>query len=266
MSTDHTSRVVDQFTKLADAFGNTPQLTDSQSLDLLLSAAVASESDSSLDVACGAGVVACHFARTVSTAEGIDITPAMLTKARERQRLERLTNLTWTHGDATELPYPDNTFTIVTSRYAIHHMPSPVEALQEMTRVCTIGGRIVVADICLSDDPIESGQFDHFERMNDPSHVRALTEAEWLDAFREVQLQPSVMARYRLEFSLRRILQAASMPAQRIWQIDGEMRAAVSESKLAGHLSLQGDDVYFAYPIAVFAALKRVAVARRTLG
>jgi SAM-dependent methyltransferase len=119
MSTAHTQTVVDHFTKLADAFGAAEQLTDSQSLCLLLQAANASRTDSSLDVACGAGVVACHFARSVRAAEGIDITPAMLTKARERQRREGLTNVKRAQGDVTKLPYLDRTFTVVTSRYVM---------------------------------------------------------------------------------------------------------------------------------------------------
>jgi ubiquinone/menaquinone biosynthesis C-methylase UbiE len=135
MSTAHTQTVVDHFNKLADAFGAADQLADSQPLDLLLQAANASQPDSSLDVACGAGVVACHFARSVRAAEGIDITPAMLTKARERQRREGLTNVKSAQGDITKLPYLDDTFTVVTSRYAIHHMQPPVQVLCEMSSV-----------------------------------------------------------------------------------------------------------------------------------
>jgi ubiquinone/menaquinone biosynthesis C-methylase UbiE len=256
MSTAHTQTVVEHFTKLADAFGAAEQLTDSKSLDLLLHAANASESDSSLDVACGAGVVACHFARSVRAAEGIDITPAMLTKARERQRRQGLANLKWAQGDVTNLPYLDDTFTVVTSRYAIHHMQSPIQVLREMNRVCVTGGRIVVADICLSDDPTESGQFDRVERMNDPSHVHALSNSDWLAVFREIRLQPSVIGRYKLEFPLVRMLEAASVLPQRIAQIDGEVRASIAAGKLAGHARLKGDNVQFIYPIAVFAAVK----------
>jgi putative ABC transport system substrate-binding protein len=84
MSTAHTRTIVDHLTKLANAFGAAEQLTGLQSLDLLLQAANASESDSPLDGACGAGVVAYHFARSVRATEGIDMTPAMLTKARDR--------------------------------------------------------------------------------------------------------------------------------------------------------------------------------------
>src|SRR5262245_34952503 len=61
-----------------------------QVLDLLVGA---SRSDNSLDVACGPGVVACHFASVVKTATGIDITPAMIEKAKSLEKSRGLNNV-----------------------------------------------------------------------------------------------------------------------------------------------------------------------------
>ena len=85
MTSPHNNLVIHQFTQPATVFATAPQFTDPQALDALLQVTGASADDTSLDVACGAGVVACHFAARVSRAVGIDITPAMLDKARQRQ-------------------------------------------------------------------------------------------------------------------------------------------------------------------------------------
>lgn len=83
MPSEQQSKVIDQFTKLAGAFASAPQFNDTEALDLLLSVTNASATDNSLDVACGAGVVAIRFATKVRHATGIDLTPAMLAQARE---------------------------------------------------------------------------------------------------------------------------------------------------------------------------------------
>src|SRR4051812_21748371 len=84
-SMSHAETVVDQFTRQASAFTAAPQIQDTEALDLLLKATGAGPSDTSLDVACGPGIVACHFARVVRHATGIDITASMLDKARDQQ-------------------------------------------------------------------------------------------------------------------------------------------------------------------------------------
>src|SRR5262245_1880902 len=148
----HEEQVVAQFTKMAGAFASSPRIVDRDALDLLLRQTEASGADDSLDVACGAGVVACHFASVVRSATGIDITPAMIEKARGREKEAGLKNVKWDIGDVKHLPYPAGSFTIVTSRYAFHHIPEHAQVMREMVRVCKPGGVVTVCDICASED------------------------------------------------------------------------------------------------------------------
>ncbi|MGV0958343.1 MAG: class I SAM-dependent methyltransferase [Limnohabitans sp.] len=259
MSSDQTTKILDHFTKTALAFGTAPQLTDAESLNSLLSVTNASSTDRSLDVACGAGVVTCHFARTVQFAEGVDITPAMLDQARARQEREQLNNVRWTQADVAHLPFTDASFTVVTSRYAIHHMESPLRVLNEMKRVCAPGGRIAVADICLPDDAEGSTLFDRIERLNDPSHVHALTASEWLDLFACAGLATPVVHRYILQFPLVRMLQAASRSADDIHRIEKAVRSAAFEGQMAGIVTIDGEVIHFCYPIAVLAVTRSAA-------
>jgi ubiquinone/menaquinone biosynthesis C-methylase UbiE len=155
----HNADIIDQFTKMVDAFASAPAIVDRQALDLLLEETGASSSDVSLDVACGAGVVACHFASVVSSATGIDMTPAMIERAKSLQRSRGLNNTRWDLGDVMYLPYADDSFSIVTSRYAFHHMPAPERVLSEMVRACKVGGVVAVADICVSEDARKADRF-----------------------------------------------------------------------------------------------------------
>lgn len=237
---------------MAVAFGTAPQLTDAESLETLLRATQAVSTDRSLDVACGAGVVACHFAQTVEFAEGVDITPAMLEQARARQERKQLLNLRWTLADVVDLPFAAASFTVVTSRYAFHHMQSPNRVLGEMKRVCAAGGRIAVADICIPGDPEDAALFDRIERINDPSHVHALTQTEWLALFRHAGLPQPQMSQYVLQFPLAQLLRAASRSKEEISEIESEIKDMVAHGKLREIALIDGEAIQFCYPITVF--------------
>src|SRR5215831_5984296 len=144
---DHQSRILDQFTRQAVPFAQAQAIRNQEALDRIVKMAEAGPADTSLDVACGPGLLACAFARVVRHAVGLDLTPAMLDQARKTQAEQGLTNVTWQQGDVMALPYPDAHFSIVSSRFAFHHLLEPLGALREMKRVCKPGGRVVVADM-----------------------------------------------------------------------------------------------------------------------
>ena len=141
--------IVAQFTKMAGAFASAPPIVDGQALDLLLEQTGASSSDDSLDVACGAGVVTCHFASVVNSATGIDITPAMIERAKSLQTRRGLNNARWDLGDVTQLPYTEGSFSIVTCRYAFHHMPNPAIQDSLMRHFRSMQANADLANICV---------------------------------------------------------------------------------------------------------------------
>ena len=252
----HDARIISQFTKMADAFATSPRIVDRDALDLLLRETGASASDDSLDVACGAGVVACHFASVVRSATGIDITPAMIEKARGLQAKAGLANVRWDLGDVKRLPYPDASFSIVTSRYAFHHIPQPVPVLCEMVRVCKPGSIVLVADICVSEDPRKAARFNELEKLNDETHFRALPLSEHIALFRQAGLGEPKIARYKLDYPLLRLQQALGHSPEAARATEARVRAAIREDLLGTDSRIEGDDTIFSYPIAVLTARK----------
>ena len=53
------------------------------------------------------------------------MTPAMLERARRLAAEKGVANVSWREGDVAHLPYPDGAFTIVVTRFAVHHFPDP---------------------------------------------------------------------------------------------------------------------------------------------
>src|SRR5215813_10891366 len=205
----HQQIIIDQFTRQAAPFSQSPGHTNEESLRLLIEMARLSGDDTVLDVACGTGMVACAFATTANHATGIDITPAMLEQARLLALQRGLTNLSWREGDIETLPFPDHDFSVVVSRYAFHHFLNPGVVLSEMARVCRPGGRILIADGCPPPEKVDA--YNHFEKLFDPSHHRALTLEEFLSLIREAGLQTARMADYKMEMEMERHL-AGSFP------------------------------------------------------
>ena len=161
----HDARIVAQFTKMAEAFASSPPIVDREALDVLLEETGASGSDDSLDVACGAGVVACHFAE----------------------------------------------------------------------------------------------RFNELEKLNDPTHFRALPLSEHLALFHRAGMSEPKVARYKLDFTLSRMQKALGYPVEAARATEERVRASIREDMLDTGSRIEGDETIFSYPIAVLTSRKQVA-------
>jgi len=59
------------------------------------------------------------------------MTPAMLEQARKIQKEKGLANVSWQPGNVYSLPFPEAQFSIVSSRFAFHHLQDPLAALRK---------------------------------------------------------------------------------------------------------------------------------------
>src|SRR5207249_1013776 len=175
-----------------------------QVMKLIVECSGAGPNDTVLDVACGPGLVVAAFARVVRHATGIDITPATLDRARAHAAAQGLANVTWHQGDVLPLPWPDASFSIVTSRFAFHHFLDPLAVLREMTRVAAPGGRVVVIDSTPTRERADA--FNRMERLRDPSHVRSLPVDEHRELYARVGLPEPRVTSYRLEGELEALI------------------------------------------------------------
>ena len=143
-SPGHRDLILDQFTRQAMPFSTSPEIADEATLRLIVEWSGAGPEDTLLDVACGAGHVVCAFARSVRHATGIDLTPAMLERARALQEECGLTNVSWRQGDVLPLPFAEAVFSLVTARYAFHHFPDPgaVDVIHEILEAALVDDRL----------------------------------------------------------------------------------------------------------------------------
>jgi phosphatidylethanolamine/phosphatidyl-N-methylethanolamine N-methyltransferase len=99
-----------------------------------------------LEVGVGTGLSLPTYGRHLEIV-GIDLSPEMLEKARERVAAEGLANVAGLHEmDASDLKFPDASFDTVVAMYVMTVVPDPEKVMRELSRVCRPGGEVIIVN------------------------------------------------------------------------------------------------------------------------
>ena len=125
--------------------------------------------DRVLDVCAGTGDLSLDLARTGAAVVGSDFTLEMLALAQhkipegwgasEQADADHPSRPVFIAGDTLELPFPDQSFDLVTTAFGIRNVEDPLQGLREMRRVLRPGGRAVVLEFCKPRSPVLSGVY-----------------------------------------------------------------------------------------------------------
>jgi ubiquinone/menaquinone biosynthesis C-methylase UbiE len=172
-------RVQSQFGPVAERYTTSAVHADPEALARVVELTQPAPGDRALDVATGAGHTALALAPAVASVVAYDLTPAMLEETARNAAARGITNIVTRQGAAEALPFPDESFEIVTVRTAPHHFADVQAAVREMARMLVPGGRLVVVDTTVPEDDALDRQINQIEALRDPSHVRNHRESEW---------------------------------------------------------------------------------------
>ena len=119
-----------------------------------------------LDIAGGTGDLTAKFSRIVGpegTVVLADINDSMLKVGRDRL-MDRgvVNNVTFSQADAQYLPFPDNTFDVITIAFGLRNVTDKDLALRSMLRVLKPGGRLLVLEFSKPGNSLLSKIYDTY--------------------------------------------------------------------------------------------------------
>ncbi|HGC0107697.1 TPA: class I SAM-dependent methyltransferase [Escherichia coli] len=141
-----------------------------------------------LDMGCGAGHASFVVAQNVSTVVAYDLSAHMLDVVAQAAEARQLKNITTRQGYVESLPFADNAFDIVISRYSAHHWHDVGAALREVNRILKPGGLLIVMDVMSPGHPVCDIWLQTVEALRDTSHIRNHASGEWLTLISEANL------------------------------------------------------------------------------
>ncbi|MCX8037677.1 MAG: methyltransferase domain-containing protein [Candidatus Sumerlaeia bacterium] len=152
-----------------------------------------------LDIGCGPGWVvrflAGHF--PAMRFVGVDASPVMLAVARRGLREDGLDGrVSFVVADGQCLPFHDATFDAVISGATLHHINDPVALLNEVDRVLTRDGHIIISDLNRALPRVLWPMVvaaDWFERLCRPAAVRRLPEG-FINSYRAAYTPEEIRA------------------------------------------------------------------------
>jgi SAM-dependent methyltransferase len=142
--------------------------------------------DAVLDIGSGSGtdvLIASLLVGPGGTVFGLDMTPAMLDKARTNAAKMNAKNVRLIEGNAEKVPLPDASVDVVTSNGVLNLVPDKPRCFAEVFRVLKPGGRIQISDIVLGK-PIKESSRENPQLWAE-CIVGAVLEDEYLRMFRD---------------------------------------------------------------------------------
>jgi len=106
-----------------------------------------------LEVGIGTGINAALYPGDCHVT-GIDLSPSMLKKARERVARKGLHHVRLMEMDAAHLEFADKSFDFVYAPYLVNCVSDPLTVVSEMRRVCKPNGKIVILNHFRSANPV----------------------------------------------------------------------------------------------------------------
>lgn len=165
-----------EFTHQTDSFATSASVSSAETLGALVELAPSDPDARWLETACGPGLVSRALAARVGSVHGVDLTPAMVERARADALAEGVGSVEFSLGDATALEFEDGSFDGAINRLSLHHIPAPQRVVAEMARVVRPGGWVIVGDLVTDPGPEAMAWHQEVERLRDPSHWSSLTQ------------------------------------------------------------------------------------------
>ncbi|MFN6481560.1 MULTISPECIES: class I SAM-dependent methyltransferase [unclassified Nostoc] len=209
----------DRVSDIYDATRGLPPEISEEITDFILNLVSATTETKFYETGIGTGRIAVPIAKRGYSYTGVDISEKML--AELHQKLEGVSHkLTAIKGDATSLPFADNSFDVALTVHVFHLISAWKQALAEIRRVLKPGGIYLYThgnmNFSKVNEDMNQGRFDFQQRWQDiiasynyPLLCYGATEEEVLGELREqgANLETVVAAKWQPEVTVGKLLE-----------------------------------------------------------
>jgi ubiquinone/menaquinone biosynthesis C-methylase UbiE len=238
----HNDFVKTQFNRQAVEFDNWSVTKNLEYLKAISEFISFNSDDTLLDVATGTGDFPLFVAPRIRHAFGIDISDKMIDLANSKKSARAITNVEFRVSDVEQVPFPDNSFNVVSSKSAFHHMPEYTRVFTEMARCCRPGGKVAVCDIVAFEDPEVDGFFERIEKLVDASHFKTLSRNEFNGLFKSHGISPEKSIEVEIEHTVAEYLSHAKQTEENLLELDNLLLRAKDITRLGDYWTFGKDN------------------------
>jgi SAM-dependent methyltransferase len=237
MSKAHERVVEAQFGPRAKAY--VESAVHSQGADLEAIGALAQNAELALDMGAGGGHVSYALARHARRVIASDLSSEMLAAVARTAREKGFSNIETVEAPAEHLPFENETFDFVASRFSAHHWRDFDAGLREARRTLKRGGRAAFVDVYAPGQALFDTHLQAVELLRDHSHVRDYTSAQWLDTLGRSGFGVEACRTWRLRMDFPVWIARMQTPDVNVKAIRALQIAASTETK--AHFAIEPD-------------------------
>jgi SAM-dependent methyltransferase len=237
MSKAHERVVEAQFGPRAKAY--VESAVHSQGADLEAIGTLAQNAELALDLGAGGGHVSYALARHARRVIATDLSSEMLAVVTRTALEKGLRNIETVETPAERLPFEDETFDFVASRFSAHHWRDLDAGLREARRTLKRGGRAAFVDVYAPGQALFDTHLQAIELLRDHSHVRDYTSAQWPDTLGRSGFAIEVCRTWRLRMDFPVWIARMQTPDENVRAIRALQIAASAETK--AHFAIEPD-------------------------
>ena len=183
-------RNIETFTRMAETYGGYYSDAEQARLGAMAERIGFGAGSWLVDFGMGTGTSARPFLIVGGNVVGLDLTPAMARRGRERLREWGLeANARYVMANAHDAPLAAGTADAAICRHTFHHLDDPRQVFAEMARAVRPGGHVFLIDYHYPDEAEEREKIEELDRVREPTITRHLSGSEMEDLFREKGLR-----------------------------------------------------------------------------
>lgn len=241
--------VTEQFGNNANAYLSSAVHATGEDLLFLQKVAERHNKPRILDLGCGAGHASFAVAAKANSVVAYDISEQMLAVVAEAAVDRQLNNVETRYGAAENLPFANEEFDMVITRFSAHHWQNLPDAINEVNRVLKKKGTAVFIDVVSPEAPLFDTTLQAVEILRDASHVRNYRLSEWQAIFTNAAMNIGPTRTWKLPMRFDQWIARMQTPKERVLGIRSLFNTASTEVK--EYFSLQ-PDLSFSIDVALF--------------